>query len=189
MSALFERLKSGTEQHHRELEKIVDPLANFHATEAYRAYLVKALAFYESLETQLGAFDWAALGIDFGRRQKAALIVRDLNNLGIGWNQTNATGQPLNLPNVDFALGCLYVVEGATLGGQIISRHLATLGIGPENGGLFFHGYGPQTGQMWKSFRAAAIGYCVTEDQISTAVSGARAAFRNFQGAMQPASL
>ena len=29
---------------------------------------------------------------------------------------------------------------GATLGGQVISRYLATLGIGPANGGLFFNG-------------------------------------------------
>jgi heme oxygenase len=70
--------------------------------------------------------------------------------------------QPLARANLNFAVGCLYVLEGATLGGQFISRHLATLGIGPANGGLFFHGYGAKTGEMWKSFQTNATGFCVT---------------------------
>jgi heme oxygenase len=45
------------------------------------------------------------------------------------------------------------VLEGATLGGQIITRHLQThLGLTPESGTAFFHGYGPETGPRWKSF-------------------------------------
>lgn len=52
-------------------------------------------------------------------------------------------------------LGCLYVIEGATLGGQVITRHLlATHGITPETGGAFFAGYGAETGPHWQAFGA-----------------------------------
>jgi heme oxygenase len=53
----------------------------------------------------------------------------------------------------------MYVLEGATLGGRVISRHLAARGIGPDTGGAFFAGYGNQTGEMWKSFSAAMGAY------------------------------
>jgi len=48
-------------------------------------------------------------------------------------------------------LGYLYVMEGSTLGGQLISRHFRqTLGIELATGGAYFHGYGEQTGARWK---------------------------------------
>ena len=51
--------------------------------------------------------------------------------------------------------GCLYVIEGSTLGGQVISRSLREhLGIHPENGGAYFSGYGMLTGPRWKEFLA-----------------------------------
>ena len=44
-----------------------------------------------------------------------------------------------DLQGVQEALGCLYVVEGSTLGGQVIARHLRqTLGVDPRCGGSFF---------------------------------------------------
>ena len=47
----------------------------------------------------------------------------------------------------------LYVFEGATLGGQIIGRHLRDgLRIDRGNGAAFFGGYGDETGAMWMRF-------------------------------------
>ena len=58
------------------------------------------------------------------------------------------------------ALGCLYVMEGATLGGQIIRRQAASrLGLGPSSGCSFFSAYGEQVGPMWRAFRAALADY------------------------------
>ena len=60
------------------------------------------------------------------------------------------------LPSVDTLpglLGCLCVSEGASLGGQVITRHLrASLGLTPSTGGAFFFGVGEPTGQCWKTF-------------------------------------
>jgi heme oxygenase len=58
---------------------------------------------------------------------------------------------PLNAP--EQLLGCLYVIEGATLGGRSITQHLQTrFGLTPQSGGAFFDGYGAHTGSRWKAF-------------------------------------
>ena len=54
------------------------------------------------------------------------------------------------------ALGCLYVAEGATLGGRLVARHVEhRLGFGPGSGASFFHGYGLDAGPRWRTFCSA----------------------------------
>ena len=184
MNSLFARLKAGTEQQHREIEALIDPLKNFGSRELYQAHVLKTWTFYRPLEADLAALNWSAIGIDYGPRRKTPLLEEDLRALGVP-RRREENGRPSSdRMNLDFAVGCLYVLEGATLGGQVISRHLAKLGIGPANGGLFFHGYGARTGEMWKSFQAGATDYCVTEDQIGAAVTGAKSTFEKFCDAM-----
>jgi heme oxygenase (biliverdin-IX-beta and delta-forming) len=51
-------------------------------------------------------------------------------------------------------LGCVYVLEGSTLGGRVISGQVqARLGAGVTR--LFLDGYGQRTGESWQTFRAA----------------------------------
>ena len=51
------------------------------------------------------------------------------------------------------ALGAMYVIEGSTLGGQIICNMLKKQ-LKIEDGLSFFSGYGEQTIPMWKRFQA-----------------------------------
>jgi heme oxygenase (biliverdin-IX-beta and delta-forming) len=78
--------------------------------------------------------------------------------LGVGAEEIARIPQCAELPElvtIPQVLGCLYVIEGATLGGQIITRHLqANLGITPETGGAFFAGYGVENGARWQAFGA-----------------------------------
>jgi heme oxygenase len=54
------------------------------------------------------------------------------------------------------AFGCLYVMEGSTLGGKIIYNILKKqLGLSDSAGASFFYGYGPATGEKWKTFGAS----------------------------------
>jgi heme oxygenase (biliverdin-IX-beta and delta-forming) len=184
MSALFARLKSGTEQQHREIEALIDPTRTFASMEAYKIHLLNTWSVYASLEPELDMLDWCGLGFDLASRRKTPLLEQDLRILGVPLPMPERIPQPRVRIDVSFALGCLYVVEGATLGGQVISRLLATIGIGAENGGLFFNGYGVRTGEMWKSFQLQAAGHCVTDDQIEAAVQGARWTFGRFRDSM-----
>mgnify|MGYP000852622392 CR=1 FL=1 len=113
----------------------------------WRRLPARLYGFYEPLEAGLGALpDGSAAGFDFSRRRKTPLLVRDLQSLG--WRAGDIECLPLrrNLPRVDGfgrALGALYVVEGAMLGGQIPSRHFkTTLDLTPVNGAAFYAGYG-----------------------------------------------
>ncbi len=55
-------------------------------------------------------------------------------------------------------LGYLYVKQGSTLGGQVISRNLERrLGLAKGTDNMFFAGYGDKTGQQWKAFLLASV--------------------------------
>jgi hypothetical protein len=83
MSTLFARLKSATEQEHKDLEGIIDPMKNFSSLPAYKAHLVKTWILYQSLEAELAGLDWSAIGIDFDARRKTPLLEEDLRFLQV----------------------------------------------------------------------------------------------------------
>ena len=184
MSLLFARLKSGTERQHREIEALIDPIKNFCSLDAYKIHVLKTWSFYCPLEDDLALLDWARAGIDFASRLKTPLLEHDLRVLGVPHRRGGEGKVSLERTNLDFALGCLYVLEGATLGGQVISRQLAKLGIGPANGGCFFNGYGAKTAEMWKLFQTSATHYCIGDDQIDEAVKGAKWTFDKFRASI-----
>ena len=75
------------------------------------------------------------------------------------------------------------MLEGATLGGQIVARqgHDA-LGIDAVSGGSFHACYGGRTGEMWRSFRAALESYCgADEGRTGEALEAAAATFEAFE--------
>jgi heme oxygenase len=64
-------------------------------------------------------------------------------------------GPALSRPAV---LGCLYTIEGATLGGRELGRRLEpalhALGLEGLDGRRFFHAYDTRQGDMWRRFCA-----------------------------------
>jgi heme oxygenase len=97
----------------------------------------------------------AATGLDWDRRRRAALLAGDLAGLGADPERSAVPDLPA-VPGTEEALGRLYVLEGSTLGGAFIDRHLAGL---PSLSGArlrAFSPYGRETGAMWQAFRRAA---------------------------------
>ena len=65
------------------------------------------------------------------------------------------------LETVTEALGCLYVSEGATLGGKIIIGHLKkVLPLDESRGFSFSNNYGDEFGRMWSSFLGIVSRHC-----------------------------
>ena len=134
------------------------PLMNADLTrEDYFQFVSRFFGFYAPLEVQLLASPhWHQLAFDYAPRQKTPRLAQDLLALGRSDAALAATPRCTDLPactSAEQLLGCLYVIEGATLGGRSITRHLQTqLGLTPESGGAFFDGYGVQTGSHWKAF-------------------------------------
>lgn len=92
-----------------------------------------------------------------GPRRRLHLLSADLAVLGFSPAAIAALPAcPLPmLRDPSEALGSLYVMEGSTLGGRIIQRHVAQrLGLDGGSGCSYFAGYGAETGRMWRSFLA-----------------------------------
>jgi heme oxygenase len=76
-----------------------------------------------------------------------------------------------------FAIGCLYTVQGSTLGGKVIFRQLDRLLPG-EDGRRFFKGT-PQDGTLWQSL-CAGLENCARHTHLAEMEEGAHYAFRQF---------
>ncbi len=153
-------LKEATGTRHAALEGRL-PLLDADLTFAtYRQYVQKLFGFYEPLESQLATLPRTqAVGIDYALRHKTPRLRRDLQVLGLSDPAISALPRCRSLPPLNSEAqfwGCLYVIEGATLGGQIILKNLhRNIGLTASSGASFFDGYGAQTGSHWKAFCAA----------------------------------
>jgi heme oxygenase len=144
----------------------------------YRDLLERFYGFYVPVEDRLATL-WNALtpGFDYQPRRKAHLLRHDLFALGLSGQDIEALTLCVALPALDGsaqALGCAYVLEGATLGGQVIGRHLERVhGIDGHNGGAFFHSYGPHVGRMWREFGDALTAYSAHHAEEQEAIVAA----------------
>jgi heme oxygenase len=172
---LLHALREGTQDLHERIESRLDIPARLTTPDAYRTLLERFFGYYSPLEDILAAperaADRAALGLDLGDRRKAGLLESDLRDLGLSVSDVAGLARcPAGLlpsPRGAAALaGCAYVLEGATLGGQVIGRHLdRALGRHPGGpGARFFHGYGARTGAMWQRFRQTAEALLAREE-------------------------
>jgi heme oxygenase len=153
--ALRESLKTRTTPEHRALEGLLGLDRPDLSLEAYREYLRLTHAFYSRLEPQLAESPHlAALGLDMRLRAKRKWLEDDLQY----FEQPPVPGEP-EVPEVNAgaqAIGCAYVLEGATLGGSVLHGALAPkFDLAPGRGATFLAGYGPRTGAMWRGFIGA----------------------------------
>jgi len=181
----MKRLKEATSQQHRDLENDVDVMRESISIEDYGRLLLKFYRFYKPLEDNLEGIDFADTGYDFEERRKLPALEADLRHLGLLDTARNESDFFRGVPEPEgltAAFGVLYVLEGATLGGQIIKRHLQeTLGIGPDSGGRFFSGYGPETGLKWKEFGSIVEAFVAEKGGENEMIGAARATFDSFR--------
>ena len=159
-SCLLDRLKIETRPIHQRLEKDLDLLGDRLSSATYRQTLGAFYGFYQPFEERAYSLLPDALAPVFANRRKAPKLARDLRFFGIAPEAVVLCAKLPKLENLPALLGAAYVTEGATLGGQIISRHLeANLGLRDGQGYAFFSSYGAQVGAMWKDFRARLLEY------------------------------
>jgi len=160
MNAVRERLRARTSSLHDRLERTVVRLGLTSDELGYRRYLEKLFGFHAPLEPELHAVaGLAELGLDLEERAKCTALLGDLSALGVGPRDLGPptwcehTPRILDVPG---ALGCLYVLEGATLGGQVLFRMLAEQQPDVMRvASRYLRGYGAGTGGQWRAFLAA----------------------------------
>jgi len=151
-------LRTRTAAEHEDLERTLDLLDPALSRSRLTDVLTRMHGFWRAAEA--GIERWAAhhpddaAAVSWPHRRRAGLFADDLRVLGAPPG-SERPGLPA-LAGTDEALGRLYVLEGATLGGTVIDRHLAAL---PQLAGTrlrSFSPYGDQTGAMWHAFRRTA---------------------------------
>lgn len=183
-SPILRRLRDATRPEHDAIESTLGLMGESLTADAYLHTLQRFYGYYRPVEEAIRAVGgWSGRGLDLGERQKTPLLDSDLRALGVDAPEW----LPLchQLPRIDSiasAFGGLYVMEGATLGGRFISRHIGeTLGVTPETGGGFFHGYGERTGAMWQSFRTELATFATTQDTQDQVADAAVRTFRTLR--------
>jgi len=168
------RLKEATAPLHDSVERALPLAAPGLTLDAYRRILAAFLGFYVPLEAALirVARRWPR-DLDLLGREKISRLRQDLKTLGA--TEVDLAAVPLcptvpRIEDVPRALGCMYVLEGATLGGRVVSRSIhENLSIDAHGGGSFFQAYGVETAPMWRSFVARLNRQPPPFDEVVTA--------------------
>ena len=153
---LLEALRTGTALLHVALEKRLPFFSERLDADWYGRLLRAYYGFYAPMEAALYDIGLIPEGFDPVLRVKTPTLLNDLRALGLGDTAICALPRCDTLPTFDTpeaCLGALYVLEGATLGGQVLRREMALrLNVDADNGGAFLNVYGAETGRRWKDF-------------------------------------
>lgn len=182
---MIKYLREGTERLHQELEGILIPrIKKTNTPAAYLSLLQLFYGYYYPLEQHIAAHLDTSFPGGFEQRRKASLLLQDMAVI---------KGAPVEPPALctDIpaitdscqALGALYVLEGSTLGGQVISQILSRNLPIPElpKALSFFEGYGANTQTMWDSFVHYLEGYNGTDAQKARLIQSAADTFLQFR--------
>ena len=188
--SILARLKARTAHQHQQTEDGVDVMSDDFSREDYRRLLVRFYAFYKSYEAKMrDALRENPIDLDYEERLNTLKLEADLVNLGMTENEISEVKAFDVLPALDSKeeiFGSLYVIEGSTLGGQYISRHLKEkFGLDETNGVAFFSGYGKDTGKMWNAFRESITAFAETTSEHEAIIKSANATFEKIGKALR----
>lgn len=178
---LTEVLKEHTKTAHAALEgKIIPAIKNLSDKAGYLQLLRLFYGYYAALEQRIAPQVNGKLA-DFGSRRKAGALLSDMRALqGDTETGTRLCEQLPDISSYPQALGALYVLEGSTLGGQIITQMIRQRVQEAETGLSFFNGYGDQTIPMWQRFKAVVNAYDGEAEQQAM-LQAANDTFTSFQ--------
>lgn len=180
----LQQLRERTADWHATLEQnilSVNLMSEHVSKEDYRKYLAALYPFTNGFEKYIYP-ELVSFIDDIDQRKRAVMLGDDLRNLG----QDLSALEPLDeayfkamYTDPYAALGALYVMEGSTLGGQLIQKHLQkTLGGEAENKTNYFVAHGTNTGTMWKSFLAKFTAVADQSGKQENIIDGALRTFR-----------
>lgn len=170
-------LKEQTKQQHDDTETKLQSQKIFdksYTLEDYKKLLIHNYQLINRYEPQIQdqLKNYPELKLEL--RSKIEALKTDLNHLNI---ETNAEAPTQNLENEAEAFGALYVMEGSTLGGNVIAKQLKK---NPEFENVvfnYFGVYGENTGKFWQEFKSI-IDEKINENQYNDCLAGAKKAYQ-----------
>ena len=145
---LTELLKLQTRAQHRAMEES-NPVPN--SRDEYVGRLIAFFGFVAPWEERVAMALPETDPIRLGRA-KTRWLEEDLEVFGYDSEQRRRLPRTNSLPSTssrNHILGASYVLEGSTLGGQMITRHISRmLGLSGTHGCRFFSSYGTHVGSQ-----------------------------------------
>ncbi|MCM3882557.1 biliverdin-producing heme oxygenase [Frankia sp. R82] len=174
-------LRRRTAAAHTRLESALRLTDHDLSVSRYRDVLMRMHGFYDLLEPRLDAmFGGSGSPLpDWPSRRKTPMLRHDLAVLGVAEAALAALPRPRvpAVSDVAAAMGVLYVLEGATLGGRFIVEHVASTEV-PAAATAFFGSYGEEVGRRWSQVRHALRAWSGADDaRVAACAATAEALF------------
>lgn len=144
---------------------------------AYAEYLARQLRLHQPVEAALSP--WLTPDAARLRLCKSDWLRSDLLAMGGPCVKVEPDPQPV-IGSWAEALGAMYVLEGGTLGLQVVRKRLPEGHPARGLAGRFMHGYGEHTGQHWRSF--VDLLERLPPPEWPMAMGAAQALFERFHG-------
>lgn len=178
-----DHIKQATLQNHQQTEKVlIGKMKAMRSGQDYINLLNLFYGYFGALELHIERYINASNLADYEDRRKTSAIADDITALGA---IIPALATDDKLPVIDNylkAFGALYVIEGSTLGGKIISKMIQQhLHIKDGPGLSFFNSYGPQTEYMWDNFKEILNHVAITAEDEEIITGAANQTFAKFE--------
>lgn len=182
---ITERLKAETAELHRETEQVShgDKIMSGRLTPVeYTEIIEKNYIMHALVEKALAAYTplQEIAGLDVNKRYKTESLISDMNLLGQTLPALPAID--ITIDSVEEALGMMYVLEGATLGGAyILKALLRTESMSAVTTYNYYAVYGDLIGPNWKTFQQVLLNTITTKEQEDKTIAAAAKTFELFK--------
>jgi heme oxygenase len=180
-------LRTETAQNHKKLESLMfvnEIMNNSLSIDQYKKLLTINYIIHQKLENELANMLDSVIAeqLEMKDRLKLNALTKDLDYWNINSLTLPELAFELFIPEKNTAevLGALYVLEGATLGGNVIKRHiLANPNFKNHEDGLNYYGvYGEELSTKWKNF-VSVLNERVEEADYKRCINSANQTFNN----------
>jgi len=180
-------LRTETAHNHKKLESLMfvnEIMNNSLSIAQYKKLLTINYIIHQKLVHPLTNMLDSAIATQLERKDRLKMnaLTQDLNYWDINSLTLPELTFELFIPEKNTAevLGALYVLEGATLGGNVIKRHiLANPNFKDHEGGLNYYGvYGEELSTKWKNF-VSVLNERVEEADYRRCIDSANQTFNN----------
>lgn len=188
-STLRKLLREATHHHHVKLNQhslLAGLMQPHYPLNHYQSLLCIYYQLYRLLEERIRAFLKSHPdSFEYDDRYKVPWLIKDLAYFKIDPLILTPLSQSatnfLMIETFGQLVGVLYVVEGSSLGGQMIAQILAkNHGFSQDSGSCFFTGYGENTQTFWQGFITFADTLTGDKCQCQLAIEAASQTFQLF---------
>lgn len=176
-----QQLKAASHATHELLDQTIMKSEPFASRENFQKFLRVQLRFHHDIAALYKNPALAALIPDLAARQRLELVKQDLADLS-GTPEVlgaPALGAEIDLPT---ALGWLYVSEGSNMGGAVLFKLAAKLGLNESFGARHLAAHPDGVLKHWREFSAALDAVPMSAQDEQRLVAAACAAFTRVHG-------